>query len=77
MSQEVLARIFEVEITRIGTSESIFSKMTNDLKERRDFMIKIVSEAGMKPIIPQAGIFLIANWRSFGKTKESNRDLVT
>ena len=67
LSQEVIARIFELELPRIGTPDSIFYRMTKDLKKRRDVMIQTVTECGMKPIIPDAGIFLIANWRCMGK----------
>jgi kynurenine--oxoglutarate transaminase/cysteine-S-conjugate beta-lyase/glutamine--phenylpyruvate transaminase len=74
LSQEVIARIFELELPRIGTPDSIFYRMTKDLKKRRDVMIQTVTECGMKPIIPDAGIFLIANWRCMGSEIDLSKE---
>jgi kynurenine--oxoglutarate transaminase/cysteine-S-conjugate beta-lyase/glutamine--phenylpyruvate transaminase len=61
--QEALAAALELEIKKLGTKDSFFYKMVTDLKDRRDLMTRACKEAGMIPIVPDAGYFLLANWR--------------
>jgi kynurenine--oxoglutarate transaminase/cysteine-S-conjugate beta-lyase/glutamine--phenylpyruvate transaminase len=66
-AQEVIAATLELELKTLDTPESIFYKMRQDLRERRDIMVKIARNGGLEPVIPEAGIFLLANWKSLGK----------
>ncbi|XP_034661672.1 kynurenine--oxoglutarate transaminase 3 [Drosophila subobscura] len=60
--QEGVARSFEVELARLGTPESYFLSLPRELKQKRDFMAKFLSEAGMRPTIPEGGYFMLADW---------------
>jgi len=60
--QEGVARSFEVELARLGQPESYFLSLPRELKEKRDFMAKFLSEAGMRPTIPEGGYFMLADW---------------
>jgi kynurenine--oxoglutarate transaminase/cysteine-S-conjugate beta-lyase/glutamine--phenylpyruvate transaminase len=33
-----------------------------DLASKRDFIARVLSEVGMKPVIPEGGYFIMANW---------------
>jgi len=61
--QEALAAALELEIKKLGTKDSFFYKMATDLKDRRDLMTRACKEAGMIPVVPDGGYFLMANWR--------------
>jgi len=69
--QEALGAALEKEIKRLGTANSFFLKMVTDLKSRRDMMAKALRDAGMIPIVPEGGYFMLANW----KPLESKVDL--
>jgi len=60
--QEGVARSFEVELARLGQPDSYFLSLPRELKEKRDFMAKFLSEAGMRPTIPEGGYFMLADW---------------
>ncbi|CAL8073142.1 unnamed protein product [Orchesella dallaii] len=61
--QEALAAALELEIKKLGSRDSFFYKMVTDLKGRRDMMTRACKDAGMIPIVPEGGYFMIANWR--------------
>ncbi|KAF7286255.1 hypothetical protein GWI33_006550 [Rhynchophorus ferrugineus] len=69
--QEAAARAFETELDRLGTDECYFVSITRELKPKRDFMAKILREAGMAPIVPEGGYFMLADWSAL----ESQVDL--
>jgi len=60
--QEAVARGFEKELDRLGHSESYFISISQDLKEKRDFLARVLTEVGMKPVIPEGGYFMMADW---------------
>lgn len=60
--QEGVARSFEVELARLGQPESYFLSLPRELKQKRDFMAKFLSDAGMRPTIPEGGYFMLADW---------------
>lgn len=64
--QEIIAATLEAELEKLGTPESIFTKMRIDLENRRNQMVQIAANCGMSPIVPEAGVFVIANWRHLG-----------
>lgn len=66
--QEAVAMAFETELTRLGQDECYFVSISKELQSKRDFMVKTLSEVGMKPIIPEGGYFIIADWSSLGTT---------
>ncbi|KAK4882020.1 hypothetical protein RN001_005339 [Aquatica leii] len=60
--QEAVARGFEYELTRLGQDECYFVSLPRELEVKRDYMIKFLTEAGMKPIIPEGGYFIMADF---------------
>ncbi|KAF2884170.1 hypothetical protein ILUMI_21997 [Ignelater luminosus] len=71
--QEAIALGFEKELTRLGTNECYFISLPHELETKRNFMAKILTDVGMKPIIPEGGYFMVTNWSSL----ESHADLTS
>ena len=69
--QEAIAQCFEKEMELIegGRTEDsyLMTGLSSQLEALRDRLVKSCSEAGLKPIIPQAGYFLMADFDHFGK----------
>lgn len=65
--QEALGASLEKEIKRLNTPDSFFYKMATDLKQRRELMVRSVREAGMVPVVPDGGYFMLVNWRPMGE----------
>lgn len=64
--KEAIAIVFEGEIKRLGSPECYFNILRLELQAKRDFMVNVLKEAGMKPIIPQGGYFVLADWTALG-----------
>lgn len=60
--QEAVARAFELEINRLESSDCYFRSISVDLEKKRDYIGKVLKEAGMDPVIPEGGYFILANW---------------
>jgi len=61
--QEAVARGFELEMTRLGEQDCYFNSISRDLVEKRDFISRVLADVGMKPVIPEGGYFIMANWK--------------
>jgi len=62
--QESAARAFEIEInkmTSVPEIETYWTQLSAMLLKKREFMYKILSSLGLKPIIPEGGYFMIAD----------------
>ncbi|XP_046443032.1 kynurenine aminotransferase-like [Daphnia pulex] len=70
-TQEAVARGLEIELERLNTDESYFKSLPKLLESKRDYMAKFLTDVGMKPIIPEGGYFMIADWSAL----ESHADL--
>ena len=62
--QEAVARGFEKEMSRLGQDDCYFKSISVDLQRKRDFLAKVLTEVGMKPVIPEGGYFMMADWSS-------------
>lgn len=60
--QEAAAIGFETELARLGTDECYFVSISKELEPKKEFMAKFLQEAGMKPIVPEGGYFMLADW---------------
>ncbi|CAG0913864.1 unnamed protein product [Notodromas monacha] len=60
--QDAVARAFELEMSRLSSPECYFNSISVELQTKRDFMVKFLKEAGMVPVIPEGGYFMLANW---------------
>ena len=65
--QEAVARSFELELQRLDKPECFFNSLPKELTVKRDFMAKFLHDAGMNPIIPEGGYFMVADWTNLGK----------
>lgn len=68
LSQEAIAIAFEAELRRLSTPECYFNSISVELTAKRDYMVRFLKEAGMNPIVPEGGYFLLADWSSLGKS---------
>lgn len=60
--QEAVAIGFELELERYGTNQSYWKELSDSLQLKRDKMAKFLNEAGMKPIVPEGGYFMLADF---------------
>ena len=58
---------FETEQGKMGQKECYFSALAEELEPKRNAMAKFLSEAGMKPTIPDGGYFMMADYSNLGK----------
>uniref|UniRef100_A0A8R1XR71 Cysteine-S-conjugate beta-lyase 2 n=1 Tax=Onchocerca volvulus TaxID=6282 RepID=A0A8R1XR71_ONCVO len=75
--QEAVAEAFEKELDIIKTNptESYLKKgITSDLIQQRDRMASILRCAGMKPIIPDSGYFMVADFSQLDKAEDGSND---
>jgi kynurenine--oxoglutarate transaminase/cysteine-S-conjugate beta-lyase/glutamine--phenylpyruvate transaminase len=63
----VLARCFELEIPRLDTDECYFNSIKSELKPKRDRLAEILIEAGLTPVMPEGGYFMMADISQIGK----------
>ena len=66
LSQEVVARCLEYELTRLNSPECYFYSISREFQEKRDRFARVLHECGMKPIIPDGGYFMLADFSRFG-----------
>ncbi len=59
--KEVIARCFEHELARIDTPECYYNSIKAEIKPKRDALAKLLVEAGLKPIIPEGGYFMLCD----------------
>ncbi|XP_075146502.1 kynurenine aminotransferase [Haematobia irritans] len=72
--QEAVARGFELEMTRLDSPECFFHSLPRELQIKRDFMAKFLTDAGMKPTIPEGGYFMLADWTQLEKKIDINSE---
>jgi len=61
--QEAVARAFELEMTRLDSPDCYFRSISADLVAKRDFIARVLTDVGFKPVIPEGGYFIMANWK--------------
>jgi len=62
--QEATARALEIELEKINSNsakDTYFAQLTESLSRKRDFVFKMLSSLGLRPIIPEGGYFMIAD----------------
>ncbi|XP_018576405.1 kynurenine--oxoglutarate transaminase 3 [Anoplophora glabripennis] len=60
--QEATAIAFEKELTRLNDDECYFNSISVELEPKKNYIANFLQEAGMKPVIPEGGYFMIADW---------------
>lgn len=50
----------------MGSPDCYLVSLARELKDKRDFMAKFLTEIGMVPIIPEGGYFMVVDWTPLG-----------
>ncbi|RUS87214.1 hypothetical protein EGW08_005054 [Elysia chlorotica] len=61
-TQEAVARGLELEISRLGTPESYLTSLAEELLPKRDNLVQQLVDAGLKPVVPEGGYFMMADY---------------
>ncbi|XP_011423087.2 kynurenine aminotransferase [Magallana gigas] len=59
--QEALAIAFETEESRIGNPDCYFSLLSKQMEQKRNELSTYLSDAGLQPITPGGGYFIVAD----------------
>lgn len=59
--QDVIARCFELELTRLDSAECYFNSIKEEIRPKRDALAKLLIDAGLEPIVPEGGYFMMAD----------------
>ncbi|XP_069795223.1 kynurenine--oxoglutarate transaminase 3-like isoform X2 [Narcine bancroftii] len=59
--QEAVARGIRKESSRLNEQDCYFTSLARELEAKRNRMAKLLLAAGMKPVIPEGGYFMLAN----------------
>lgn len=65
--QVALSVIFENEVKDFGLPQSFLAQNLVDVKRQREFIVQAFRDAGMLPIVPEAGYCMLAGWPEFQK----------
>ena len=49
-------------LARLDQEDCYFRSISVDLQRKRDYLAKVLTEVGMKPVIPEGGYFMMADW---------------
>ncbi|UJR30164.1 hypothetical protein I4U23_017704 [Adineta vaga] len=69
LSQEVVARCFEYELKRLNSPECYFNSIPSEFIDKRDKLVQALKECGMKPIVPDGGYFVLADFSQIAGDK--------
>ncbi|KAL1450893.1 hypothetical protein WDU94_003204 [Cyamophila willieti] len=65
-TQEAVARSFETEINKMTSAgsqqECYFYSISDELRPKREILAEALTKAGMIPVIPDGGYFMLADW---------------
>ncbi|XP_056379177.1 kynurenine--oxoglutarate transaminase 3 [Hyla sarda] len=64
--QEALAHALFKDLKRMDEPECYFNELPRELAVKRDRMACLLQEAGLKPVIPQGGYFMVADVSALG-----------
>ncbi|XP_069823744.1 kynurenine--oxoglutarate transaminase 3 isoform X2 [Dendropsophus ebraccatus] len=59
--QEALAHALLKDLKRMDQAECYFNELPRELEVKRDRMARLLQEAGLKPLIPEGGYFMVAD----------------
>lgn len=72
--QAAVAKLIEDQLPLLNTNEGHFNQMKSFLEEKRDRLLKVLVQAGFKPIVPQGGYFIVADYTNLSKGKGTEKD---
>lgn len=59
--QEVVARCIELEMSRLDKPECYFNTVNLELQPKRDRLLSIFAKAGLRPVVPDGGYFIMVD----------------
>ncbi|XP_023787886.1 kynurenine--oxoglutarate transaminase 3 isoform X1 [Cyanistes caeruleus] len=59
--QEALAQAFWIDYKRMDDPDCYFHSLSRELESKRDRMAQLLKEAGLKPVVPDGGYFMIVD----------------
>lgn len=69
--QEAVARGFEREYEVFETPESYFQQLPAMLHHKKEKLASLLESVGLKPIMPEGGYFITADFSSIGERRTS------
>jgi kynurenine---oxoglutarate transaminase / cysteine-S-conjugate beta-lyase / glutamine---phenylpyruvate transaminase len=72
--QEVLGRCFDLELSRLDSPECYFNSISTELRPKRDMLAKLLVDAGLTPIVPEGGYFMLADISKIAKDFQSDEN---
>jgi len=73
--QEAIAQGFETELSRRDTPDCYFTALPVELLPKRDLMVRVLEEAGLAPIVPEGGYFIMADVSKLSSRVDVGGDL--
>lgn len=67
--QEALAQAFWTDYKRMDDPECYFYSLSRELESKRDRMAQLLKGAGLKPVIPDGGYFMIVDVSTLSQYK--------
>lgn len=62
-----MARCLEKELSQFNSHEC-WLKVSNQIAcKKRDYFIELLKDTGFKPIVPDGGFFIVADWSDLGQ----------
>lgn len=65
--QEAVAQGLMKNVELMGQPDCYFTSLAEELESKRDRMAAIVQEAGMTPVIPEGGYFMLVDITSLSE----------
>ena len=66
--QEAVAVGLETELSRLGEKECYYNALPASLITKRDRMVKLLSDVGMVPTVPDGSYFIVADFSNIGRS---------
>lgn len=75
-TQEAVAVGFETELARFGQPDSYWVQLSAMLQAKRDKMAAFLTQAGMRPTLPEGGYFMLADFSALEKKLDFSSEAV-
>ena len=70
-----MGRCFEYELSRgLDSPDCYFNSISVELRPKRDRIVKLLIEAGLTPVIPEGGYFIMADISNIAKDFKSDEN---